>query len=89
MSVLRRRPVVYRIQVLHWAVAVIVAITSTVLSVAAGDRQVVALVVQGVGVLGAAAVWRFSEYRIHRLGPPATTGFNGSTFAGIFAMVII
>ena len=89
MSRLRRRPVVYRSQVCLWVVAIVVAIASTVLFVAGGHRQVVALVVQGVSVLAAMTVWRFGEYRARRLGPPTADGFNGWSAVGILAMVVI
>lgn len=80
---------VYRFQIWLWAVFLILGLASTLLFLADGYQRIVAWVVMGVSVLAAAAVWRFGEYRAYRLGPPTTTGFNGWTLVGVFAMVVI
>ncbi len=74
MSRLRRRPVVYRSQVCMWLAIVLIATAVTVVFVPGTGQRVTAFALLGVAAATAAAVWRVSEYRIHLVGPPTSSG---------------
>ena len=73
---LRRRPVVYRVQIWTWLAMVAVSATLAMLAVPTVGQKVVASVALGVAAVAAAVVWRISEYRVYRRGPVTSTGSN-------------
>lgn len=70
----RRRPVIHRSQVWTWLALVTVAVVLTVAFVPTATQQVIAFVMVGLAAVAAVALWRISEYRVHVLGPPTSTG---------------
>lgn len=76
MSRLRRRPVVYRFQIWTWLAVVVISAVLIPLFVPTTIRRVIAFAVLGLAAVGAALVWRVSEYRVYRLGQVTSTGSN-------------